>query len=228
MLTPWLMILLNYIFERSGAPPFSMMPPLAAIAIAYALGEGCGRLACISFGCCYGKPLAGLPPLLRWLLSPFSSTSYDGATKKIAYADGLLKSKVVAVQAITTVLYTLAGICAMIAFLRGRSHFAYLLCVGVTQIWRFLTEFLRADYRGLGRISAYQVMALIAVAYAFGISFLAPVETFPADILKGLRPVWNPGIILLCQFLWIGIFLYMGRSQVTASRISFHVRKDRI
>jgi hypothetical protein len=32
----------------------------------------------------------------------------------------------------------------------------------VTQVWRFLSEFLRADYRGSGRISAYQVMALFA------------------------------------------------------------------
>ena len=30
---------------------------LAALAIGYILGEGLGRLACLSFGCCYGKPL---------------------------------------------------------------------------------------------------------------------------------------------------------------------------
>jgi hypothetical protein len=40
--------------------------------------------------------------------------------------------------------------------------------------------------------------------------------------------MWNPSIILSCQILWIGIFLYMGRSQVIGSRISFHVRQDRI
>lgn len=49
-----------------------------------------------------------------------------------------------------------------------------------------------------------------------------------ADIIEGLHLVWNPSIIPLCQILWIGIFLYMGRSQVTGSRITFHVRKDRI
>src|SRR5690606_20826925 len=32
-----------------------LAPSLAAMAIAYVLGEGLGRLACISFGCCYGK-----------------------------------------------------------------------------------------------------------------------------------------------------------------------------
>lgn len=34
---------------------------LAAAAIAYAFGEGIGRLACISFGCCYGKCVAESP-----------------------------------------------------------------------------------------------------------------------------------------------------------------------
>jgi hypothetical protein len=48
------------------------------------------------------------------------------------------------------------------------------------------------------------------------------------DLSIGLRLFWSPGIILVCQLLWIGIFLFMGRSQVTGARISFHVRKDRI
>jgi prolipoprotein diacylglyceryltransferase len=72
----------------------------AAIAAAYALGEGCGRLACISFGCCYGRPLDRLPAVLRRLLTPFSVV-YHGTTKKIAYAGHLDDKPVVAVQAIT-------------------------------------------------------------------------------------------------------------------------------
>lgn len=46
--------------------------------------------------------------------------------------------------------------------------------------------------------------------------------------LQGLLLLWNPSIIILCQIQWIGIFIYMGRSQVTGSRISFLVHKDRI
>src|SRR5512135_2110193 len=36
--------------DRTAA---SMSPTLAAMTVAYVLGEGLGRLACISFGCCY-------------------------------------------------------------------------------------------------------------------------------------------------------------------------------
>src|SRR6516165_984591 len=32
-----------------------VMPTLAAAAIAYAFSEALGRMACLSFGCCYGK-----------------------------------------------------------------------------------------------------------------------------------------------------------------------------
>jgi len=50
--TPWIAL----VSIRLLAPPdTAVMPVLAAISIAYALGEGTGRLACISFGCCYGR-----------------------------------------------------------------------------------------------------------------------------------------------------------------------------
>jgi hypothetical protein len=227
MLTPWLLVLLNGVFRNWEMGGFPIMPPLAAIAIAYALGEGSGRLACISFGCCYGKPLADLSPRWRRWLAPVSVVYY-GHTKKIAYADGLVAQKVVAVQAITAVLYTAAGTAGMLLFLQGSIHPAYLLCVGVTQVWRFLSEFLRADYRGSGRISAYQMMALFAAVYAVGISVWVPSAHMAVDIFQGLLLLWNPSIIILCQIQWIGIFFYMGRSQVTGSRISFLVHKDRI
>jgi hypothetical protein len=120
------------------------------------------------------------------------------------------------------------GVIGILIFLEGNSHIAYLLCACVTQIWRFLSEFLRADYRSGGDISAYQKMALFATGYAVWVSTAIPETTYAADIIEGLHLMWNPSIILLCQVIWIGIFLFMGRSQVTGSRISFHVRKDRI
>jgi energy-converting hydrogenase Eha subunit A len=95
-------------------------------------------------------------------------------------------------------------------------------------MWRFASEFIRADYRGGGRISAYQIMALAAIIYAIGICMLLDLPPVATDISIGLRLLWSPGIILTCQVLWIGIFLFIGRSQVTGARISFHVRKDRI
>jgi hypothetical protein len=227
VLTPWLMVGLNRLLTWRTMRPVPVLPVLAAIAIAYALGEGSGRLACISFGCCYGRPLDQFPAVLRGWLTPLSVTYY-GKTKKIAYAGRLDRRPVVAVQAITAVLYTVVGLVGVLLFLQGYVRTAYLLAVGGTQTWRFASEFIRADYRGGGRISAYQIMALAAILYAIGICLLIDLPLVATDISIGLRLVWSPSIILICQVLWIGIFLFMGRSQVTGARISFHVRKDRI
>ena len=35
-------------------------------------------------------------------------------------------------------------------------------------------------------------------------------------------------MILVLQLLWVALFLYYGRSRVTASTLSFHVVADRI
>lgn len=69
--------------------------------------------------------------------------------------------------------------------------------------------------------------ALEAYPDTVGISVWAPPAHMAVNICKGLLLLWNPSIIILCQIQWIGIFIYMGRSQVTGFRISFLVRKDR-
>lgn len=227
VLTPWLMVGLNRCLTWRGMTPVPVLPVLAAIAIAYALGEGSGRLACISFGCCYGRPIDQFPAAVRRWLAPLSVV-YEGDTKKIAYADRLHQRPVVAVQAITAVLYTAVGLTGVMLFLQEHARGAYLLTVVGTQAWRFASEFIRADYRGGGRISAYQIMALAAILYAFGLCLLVDLPSMTTDISMGLRLLWSPGIILACQLLWIGIFLFMGRSQVTGARISFHIHKDRV
>ncbi|RPH50455.1 MAG: hypothetical protein EHM85_10330 [Desulfobacteraceae bacterium] len=101
--------------------------------------------------------------------------------------------------------------------------------MAVTQLWRFFSEFLRADYRGESKISAYQKMSAVAVLYAFCILFILPV-TLPqqTDVLKGLGYLWNPAMILLLKGLWVAIFLHTGRSSVTGASISFHVNRERI
>ena len=58
------------------------------MAIAYVLGESIGRLACLSFGCCYGMPLRDAkPPVAR--LFKNHNLVIGGSTKKAAYASGL-------------------------------------------------------------------------------------------------------------------------------------------
>ena len=93
-----------------------MAPAMAALTIAYLLGEGIGRLACVSFGCCYGKPLSDVGPAARRLFDKFHF-AFHGATKKIAYASGLEGIKVVPIQALTSVLYVATGLAGMLLFL---------------------------------------------------------------------------------------------------------------
>ena len=45
---------------------------LAALLISYCFGEGLGRLACISFGCCYGIPLNQSHPFFQRVFSKFN------------------------------------------------------------------------------------------------------------------------------------------------------------
>jgi hypothetical protein len=72
------------------------------------------------------------------------------------------------------------------------------------------------------------VSGMVVDFYAIGAVLLLDAPDLATQVSRGLHLLWNPGVILSCQILWIGIFLYMGRSQVTGTHISFHVRIDRI
>ncbi len=65
-----LILLVNGACARLGRPTLDPWVLLAALAVGGVLGEGLGRLACISFGCCYGRPLDECGPLCRSLLRP--------------------------------------------------------------------------------------------------------------------------------------------------------------
>lgn len=64
IVTPALLALANAYLPGDTIQPVPIVPALAAIMIAYAFGEGLGRLACISFGCCYGVALGDAHPML--------------------------------------------------------------------------------------------------------------------------------------------------------------------
>jgi hypothetical protein len=92
-----------------------------------------------------------------------------------------------------------------------------------------LSETLRADYRGRGRFSAYQIMALSMIVYGLVMGPLLPVTSTPVpDVMAGIRALWNPSMILFLEVSWAVLFLSYGRSTVTASSISFHVVRDRV
>ncbi|MEJ2039565.1 MAG: hypothetical protein P8X55_11615, partial [Desulfosarcinaceae bacterium] len=145
-----------------------------------------------------------------------------------AYADGLCGHRVLAIQAITAVVYTLTGLIGLHLYLESHLQGAYLTCVLTTQIWRILSEFALADYRGDRKISAYQYMAGITALSGVIYGFFLPAAALEINLTQGLHILWNPAVLLTCQVLWMGIFLFTGRSKVTAARISLFVHSDRI
>lgn len=203
------------------------MPLMAAMSIAYAVGEGVGRLACISFGCCYGKPMTVCHPLLQSLIGR-RGVIYSGSTKKIIYESGLHHRPVFPVQAVTSFLYSSSALVAAYLFLNGLYGSAFLITMLVTQIWRPLSELLRADYRGGGSLSVYQIMAIVASGLALLFWFFLPSSTAMPDIRSGLLLLWDPLVILLIELWGAIIFLYTGKSRVTGVRMSFYVHQERI
>jgi len=204
------------------------IPVLAAMSIAYTLGEGLGRLGCISYGCCYGKPVKDCNPLFRKLFNRFSFI-FTGENKKVSYESQLAGERLVPIQAITCIVYTLGALVGSFLFLRGMYTEALLLTIILTQLWRILSEMWRADFRGFGKISAYQKMGLVSVIYMLGITWFIPQNiTNPANITAGLQAIWSPGIILGLQLLWLVFFITFGRSTVTSATISFALLRDRI
>lgn len=229
VLAPWIILGIN--FTGLAGPTTDKMPfvsTMAILAIAYALGEGTGRLACISFGCCYGKPLSQLP---SWISRLFDTHhfAFAGATKKAAYEGRLEGTPLVPVQGITAVLYVAVGLIGLALFLEGRALAAFLVAWLVTQVWRAVSEMLRADFRGGRRISTYQVLALIGAVYGLGIALLfSERESSIPDLVAGLHALWHPGVILSLQSTWVAMFLYTGRSKVTASHLALSVVRDQI
>lgn len=228
LITPFVITLLNRTVGETLSFQIPIMSACAAIAIAYAFGEGLGRMACISFGCCYGKPLAASSGLLKRLFSGRGFVFF-GDTKKIAYAGGMEATEVIPIQAVTAVFYSVCGLIAVGMYFSSLHAAAFLFATITTQGWRSFSETLRADYRGEGRVSAYQIMGLVGVAYAVALAFvLSHEQTTLPDLSAGLESLWNPALILFLQGLWVLIFYYTGRSTVTGATLSFHVHHDRI
>lgn len=218
----------NGLASHLNAPQATLIPVMGALAVAYLLGEGIGRLACLSFGCCYGKPLSELGPKARRIFTPFAAT-FHGVTKKISYASGLAGVEVVPIQAITSFLSVNIGLMAMYLFLEGYFRAAFLLAALFALAWRILSEYFRADYRGEGKFSAYQQMALLGMGYCtllglYGNSGAGSMT----DLNAGLASLWNPAPLLFFQALWLLLFIYTGFSTVTGATLAFHVHQEKI
>ena len=225
---PLLLIALRPLARRFLHHEILLLPTFAATAIAYVLGEAIGRLACLSFGCCYGMPLRDANPVIARIFQKHNLL-VSGPTKKASYASGLAGEPLIPVQAITSVVFAISGIVGVGLFLAQRFRLAALVPVLASWGWRACSECLRADYRGTSRISTYQLMAIFSAAYLGIFLLLTPSgATVMPDLATGFAQVCSAPVMLLVQIFWVGLFLYYGRSRVTASTVTFHVVADRI
>ncbi len=229
--TFWLVPAVLTLVERTLVPGLPKLELLAAAALAYVLGEAVGRLACISFGCCYGKPMAAAPPLFRWLLGR-RAFHFQGPNRKIAYASGLEGVAVLPVQAITALVLTTVGLLGLWLLLAGWPRPALVVAIVGSQLWRAFSETLRADHRGGGRLSAYQWMALmmaLATALAVGLpgTWWPAGASLPADVERGLAALWQPAVLLGLQALVLAAMLWSGLSQVTGAHLRIRTYRSR-
>jgi hypothetical protein len=228
IIAPLLILLVDTTLGKWWSFHIPMTQTMAAMLIAYALGEGMGRLGCISFGCCYGKPLTDCDPVIQKIFRRRNFV-FRGKTKKIVYAGRLEGRAVIPIQALTAVLYTGTGLLCFYFFLKGFALSVLAVALFVTQSWRFVSEFLRADYRGRGRISAYQIMTLLAMVYIFIVLiFVSEPDHASPHLISGLVSLWNPALIIFLAILWIIAFVYTGRSNVTCSSIDIQIIEKRI
>jgi hypothetical protein len=226
LIAPWVVQAVHMLLVDGGSF-LPLIPVLAALSIAYSLGEGLGRLGCISFGCCYGKPVKDCHWLLQRLFAR-KNFIFLGATKKASFEGRLGGERLIPIQAITCVICTCAALIGSLLFLDGRFTEALLLTIIVTQVWRILSETLRADFRGFGKISEYQKMSVLNVLYVVLVTLLIPGPHYiDPNVMIGLKGLWNPIIFLTLQILWLVFFLIFGRSTVTTSIVSFDlIRKN--
>ncbi len=225
---PWVIAFVNGTVGARMGFDMPVIVILAAVSTGYAYGEGLGRLACISFGCCYGKPLDKCHPLLQKLFSRFNFV-YVGKTKKISYTSNMEGIKTLPIQAVTSVVFTLSALCGTWLFLNGFFALAFIEALMVTQLWRVVSELFRSDYRGGLKFTAYQTMAVGSVIYSVGILFFFPSWSVSGiDLAAGLKTLWTPGMLLFLQAIWAVSFLHTGRSNVTESTIRLDVVKARI
>jgi hypothetical protein len=227
LIGPWLIVVIG----RFGAVPY--VPSLAAMCIGIAAGEAIGRLACISFGCCYGRPLGESPRAVRRLFGR-ASFRFSGATKKAVYAGGFEGVPLIPIQGLTAAILGLVAVVATSLFL-SEQYVSALLLAGVgAQLWRAISEMLRADYRGGGRITTYQKLAIGGAIYLTLAAFapmlvqVGATQWSTPDIASGLSALWSAEAIVSLEALWATIFVYTGRSTVTGSTLSFHVKRERI
>jgi hypothetical protein len=229
LVAPFIIILINRFAGKALGFELPVPQTLAACAVSCLFGEGMGRLSCLSYGCCYGKPVEETRGIMRRLFEK-APLVFHGSSKKISYASGLEGRKVVPIQPITMIACVSFGMITLLLFAEGHYLASYLVASVFANFWRVFSEIYRADFRGEGKISAYQVMAGFAALYAVGVACLfRDGGTSPGvNLLNGALSLWAPGVLVSLFIIWGALVIFAGVSTTTFSSVRFSIREDRI
>ncbi len=229
IIAPFALAALNHV--TGGLMGFVVPIPqtLAACSVAFLFGEGLGRLACLSYGCCYGKAVEEYGGILRPVFEKTALVFY-GSNKKIAYASGLEGRKIVPIQPLTMIACTVCGMATLLMYAEGHYLAAYMVASVFASFWRVFSEIFRADFRGTGKISAYQLMSGISAVYTVGVAFLLRNEeaSIQSSLPQGALSLWSPGPMVVLLVIWFSMVLFAGISKTTFSRVKFSLRENRI
>lgn len=219
VLLPWVAKAADMVFGGRYA-----LAIVSAVAVAYPIGEGIGRLACVSFGCCYGRPIDGAAPWLRRLFAARPAVIV-GPTRKAAYAGRCAGVPLIPVPALSACVLSFAGVVAVPLFLAGSLRAAAVVALAIAFPWRFASEFLRADYRGgkHSRLSAYQWMAVFSAAYSVPVLAMLPAGRHLPTVGRGLALVTSPLFWVALVGLGGIVFAYLGVSEITTAVIELKV-----
>ncbi|MFH0976294.1 MAG: prolipoprotein diacylglyceryl transferase family protein [Spirochaetota bacterium] len=203
--------------------PIPVMIVLSSISIAFAFGEGYGRIACISFGCCYGKPVDKTGWFLRRIFHRMNFT-FRGGLKKASYAGNLEGSPLVPIQGITSIVNVLTGITGIVLYYHGNFSSTLLTVIISLSAWRILSEQFRIDNRGSGKISAYQIMSLFNIGYSVFISVaLYSANPLLPDFEKGINAVLSREIFPVSIVIFSILLIFYGKSKVIFPEIKLKV-----
>lgn len=221
----------NYLGSMLGIE-IDFMYFMSAVSVSFLFGEGIGRLACISYGCCYGKPVGSLSPIWKRVFKKINFVFY-GKTKKIAYASNYDEIPVVPIQAITSIVCNTIGVLGLYLLMNGYVFLSFLISSIWVFLWRFLSEFMRSDYRGgVKQVSLYQVFSLVSIVYAILIALISNhffVINFKSyDLIVVLEKFWSANTLVILQLVWFFCFVYFGKSNMTTSKIEFAVKEELI
>ncbi len=194
------------------------LPILTSLSISATLGEGIGRLACLSFGCCYGKPMKQinfLPSLLK--------VKFNSSTKKAVYDSNYVNVELLNIQGLVVIVYTFIALSSILLFISQKYYIAFILTFIIPPLIRFFSEFLRDDHRGSTKISIYQVFSIILSLY--GLFFLLLFyKRFNTVIELNINLTYSLIDLVVLASIFFITFWHTGISKVTDSEIKFQVK----